>query len=103
MKIATSGLAALLLVGSLAGSAMAQDDGIVFKQEFAPGSNYCHIQMRAIRPSTLGSDTPELKNADSADIIDFYGPCDETALGQDQVWQQTLQAHRDRRSNNESD
>ena len=49
MKIATSGLAALLLVGSLAGSAMAQDDGIVFKQEFAPGSNYCHIQMRAIQ------------------------------------------------------
>ena len=94
MKIAKSGLAALLLVGSLAGSAMAQDDGIVFKQELEPGSNYCHIQMRAIRPSTLGSDTPELKNADSADIIDFYGSCDETALGQDQVWQQTLQAHR---------
>ena len=103
MKIATSGLAALLLVGSLAGSAMAQDDGIVFKQELSPGSNYCHIQMRAMRQSTLGSDTPELKNADSADIIDFYGPCDETALGQDQVWQQTLEAHRDRRSNNDSD
>ena len=101
MKIATSGLAALLLVGSLAGSAMAQDDGILLKQEVFPG--YCHIQMRAIEESTLGSDTPELKNADSADIIDFYGPCDETALGQDQVWQQTLQAHRDRRSNNESD
>ena len=103
MKIAKSGLAALLLVGSLAGNAMALDDGVVFKQELEPGSNYCHTQMRAMRQSTLGSDTPELKNADSADIIDFYGPCDETALGQDQVWQQTLEAHRDRRSNNDSD
>ena len=101
MKIAKSGLAALLLVGSLAGSAMAQDDGIIFKQELFPGSNYCHMQMRAIQQSTLGSDTPELKNADSADIIDFYGPCDETALGQDQVWQQTLQAHRNRRSDSD--
>jgi len=96
MKIAKSVLAALLLVGSLAGSAMAQDDGILLKQEVLPG--YCHIQMRAIRQSTLGSDTPELKDNGSADIIDFYGACDETALGQDQVWQQTLQAHSDRRS-----
>ena len=90
MKIAKSGLAALLLVGSLAGSAMAQDDGILLKQEVLPG--YCHIQMRAIRQSTLGSDTPELKDNGSADIIDFYGPCDETPTGQDQVWDQKLDA-----------
>ena len=101
MKIAKSGLAALLLVGSLAGSAMAQDDGVILKQELEPGSNYCNIQMRAVRPSTLGSDTPELKNADSADIIDFYGSCDETALGQDQLWQQTVQRHR--RTNDDID
>ena len=94
MKIATSGLAALLLVGSLAGSAMAQDNGVLSKQELAPGSNYCHMQMRAMQPTTLGSDTPELKNTDSADIIDFYGPCDETPTGQDQVWEQKLQARR---------
>ena len=54
MKIAKSGLAALLLVGSLVGSAMAQDDGVILKQELEPGSNYCNIQMRAVRPITLG-------------------------------------------------
>ena len=98
MKIAKSGLAALLLVGSLAGSAMAQDDGILFKQEVLR-QVIVTSRCAPFEQSTLGSDTPELKDAGSADIIDFYGSCDETALGQDQVWQQTLQAHRDRRSN----
>jgi hypothetical protein len=92
MKIANAFLAGLLLIGSLGAvnTAIAEDNGIISKQEFTPGS-YCHEKFRAIRPSTLDTDNPTLKSSDTGDVIDYYGPCDETPLGQDQIRTQRMQ------------
>lgn len=99
MKRISSCLSLLVLVGSLAGTAMAADDGILLKEELAPGSNYCHMKFPAMWPSTLDTEHPTLTNEPSnsgrdgsGDIIDFYGPCDESPTGPDQVWQQKLDA-----------
>ncbi len=39
---------------------------------------------------SLASDEPVLKSADSGDVIDYYGPCNENPVGQDQVQEQKL-------------
>ncbi|HEY3302202.1 MAG TPA: hypothetical protein VGL70_01565 [Candidatus Binatia bacterium] len=84
-------LSVLLLIGAVGVSGAAFGaDGILFKEELWPGSNYCHMKFPAIRPSTLGTDHPVLQNPGTGDMIDFYGPCDENPLGQDQVQSQIL-------------
>jgi hypothetical protein len=90
MKIRTSVFAGLLFLSSLGAvnNAMAED-GIILKQEAAPDS-YCHEKFRAIDQNTLGSDHPTLKSSDSDDVIDYYGPCDESPTGKDQAWNQKL-------------
>jgi hypothetical protein len=92
MKTAKTIFAALLLVGNIAASsvALADDAVIVIETETVAPNSYCHQKFRAIDQNTLGSDNPTLKSADSADVIDFYGPCDETPTGKDQAWQQKL-------------
>jgi len=92
MKIATSFLAALLFMGALGAlnNAMAAD-GVLLKQEFTPGS-YCHEKFPAIRQSTLDDDQPVLKNSSTGDVIDFYGSCDESPVGKDQIQEQKLEA-----------
>ena len=88
MKIATSFLAGLLFIGSLGAinSAMAAD-GILSKDKFTAGS-YCHMKFPAIDEETLGDDRPVLTQTD---IIDFYEPCDENPVGEDQVQSQMLE------------
>jgi hypothetical protein len=89
MKKAKVIFATLLLLGNIAVSRAAlATDGVIVKVELAPGSNYCHEKFPAIDPSTLDSDQPTLKSSDTGDIVDFYGPCDESPTGEDQVWQQ---------------
>ena len=95
MKIATSFLAGLVLMGSVGVSGAKAADGVILKEEAVPGS-YCHMQFPAIEESTLYTDHPVLKSADSGDIIDFYGSCDESPVGKDQVQQQELNASRNR-------
>lgn len=34
---------------------------------------------------TLSGNNPQLKDSSSGDVIDFYGPCDESPTGADQV------------------
>ena len=89
MKIATSLLAALLFTGTLGAlnNAIAED-GILSKDEFTAGS-YCHMKFPAIDEETLGDDRPVLTQTD---IIDFYGPCDENPVGEDQVQAQMLES-----------
>lgn len=72
----------IVLAGSLAASAFATD-GVVMKKE--AGENYCHMKFPAMRQRTLASDSPQLKSLDSGDVIDFYGSCDESPTGQDQI------------------
>ena len=93
MKMRTAVFAGLLFLGSLGAvnSAIAEDDGIISKQEFTPGS-YCHEKFRAMRPSTLGTDHPTLKSSESGDVIDYYGSCDESPVGQDQIHAQKMDA-----------
>ncbi len=86
MKTAIPLLATLLLVGGLMATASAD---VLSKSEFTPG-NYCHLRFPAITEETLNTDHPMLKQVDSGDIIDFYGPCDENPLGQDQIAAQKL-------------
>ena len=59
-----------------------------------PASNYCHMKFPAIRQETLGWDHPVLKDADSGDIIDFYGPCNHDPLGKDEIKTQIAQRNR---------
>jgi hypothetical protein len=77
-----------VLLGVLAGSALAAD-GVIQKVEV--GQNYCHMKFQAIRPSTLSADKPELKTS-LGDIIDFYGPCDETPTSKGQIATQRREA-----------
>ena len=100
MKIATSFLAGLLLIGTLGATATAiaadgvistqkLPPGVIYKEELTPGS-YCHLKFPAIREETLSSDHLVLLYPSDGDIIDYYGPCDEDPLGKDQVHEQKL-------------
>ena len=82
MKIATSFLAGLLLIGTLGATATAtaadgviskqkHPPGVIYKQELTPGS-YCHLRFPAIREETLSSDHPVLLDPSDGDIIDYY-------------------------------
>ena len=91
MKIATSFLAAVLLVGSFGTSdALAAAEGVISNATLTPGS-YCHLTFPAIREDTLSWDRPVLKSASSGDIIDFYGSCDHDPLGKDEITSQKRQ------------
>ncbi len=95
----------LVMVGSISGIAVAADgvltkipntpgsavaaDGILTKIPNTPGS-YCHMKFDAIQDHTLSTDHPALKDSSDGDIIDFYGPCDESPTGADRVHQEEL-------------
>jgi hypothetical protein len=91
MKIATSFLAAVLFTGTLGALNDAIAEGGILSKDQFTGTSYCHEKFPAIRPSTLGNDQPELKDSSTGDVIDFYGPCDENPLGQDQLQTQKLE------------
>ena len=82
MKKIGSAIAAVVLFGSLgAGAALAQDN-----QPVEQGlSDYCHMKLPAIRPSTLASDEPQAKSTNTGDVVDYYGSCDQTPTSQDRV------------------
>lgn len=82
MKRIGATVSAILLVGSLAGSAYAADNTIVKDDA---GDGYCHMKFPAMTLKTLASDSPQLKNTQTGDVIDYYGPCDQTPTSQDQV------------------
>jgi hypothetical protein len=89
MKSIKSLLSVILLSGNLGLSVapVSAAEGIISK---VPASNYCHMKFPAIREETLGSDRPVLKDGNSGDVIDFYGPCNYDPLGKDSVWRQRL-------------
>lgn len=92
MKITKTTLATIFLLGAM-GPHIASAGGaaiVVSKDAFTAGS-YCHMKYPAIREQTLGTAHPVLKEAESGDIIDFYGPCNHDPLGKDEVQAQRLQ------------
>ena len=90
MKNAKTFLAALFLLGNIvaSGTALAAD-GFISKDVATAGS-YCHMKFPAMQESTLSGNNPVLKNQDTGDVIDYYGSCNETPTGQDQVHDQKL-------------
>ena len=91
MRIATSFLTALLLIGSLgAGNSFAVADGVISNATDASGI-YCHLRFPMIREDTLYSDHPVLKHPNDGDIIDYYGPCDHDPLGKEEILYQRRQ------------
>ena len=78
----------LVMVGSISGIAIAAD-GVLTKIPNTPES-YCHMKFEAIQDRTLATNHPAIKDSSDGDIIDFYGPCDESPTGADQVHQQEL-------------
>ena len=90
MKIATSFLAALLFTGALGSMNTAMSaDGVISKDELATGS-YCNEKFHAMTGASLDTDDPVINN--SGAIIDFYGPCNESPVGEDQIQEQKLEA-----------
>jgi hypothetical protein len=96
MKIIPTLFAGFLVLGGVGRSATAMEgtaatnaNGILLKEEAWPGSNYCHMQFRAIRDETLSSDERIPKN--DSDIIDYYGPCDHDPMGEDAAADQRRQ------------
>ncbi|HEY1371082.1 MAG TPA: hypothetical protein VGH50_01320 [Candidatus Binatia bacterium] len=95
MKTRKLFVSAAILAGSLAAGAIASaSDSVVVREVLSPESNYCHLQFPPISENTLGTDNPVLKDPDSGDLIDFYGPCDENPLGPDQVRIQKQESQR---------
>ena len=81
MKRVSSAISAIVLVGSLVGSVYAADNNLASESS----DNYCHLKIPAIRPRTLASAQPQTKSSASGDVIDYYGPCDESPTSQDQI------------------
>ena len=91
MKITTSFLAALLIVGGIgANRGFAAAEGVISNATLVPGS-YCHLRFPAIRENTLSWDRPVLKDPTEGDIIDYYGSCNHDPLGQDEIASQRQQ------------
>ncbi|HEU0209806.1 MAG TPA: hypothetical protein VFQ78_12620 [Candidatus Udaeobacter sp.] len=82
MKKVSSAISAIVLVGSLVGSAYAVDNNVPSSES---SDNYCHLKFPAIRPRSLASAEPQTKSSTSGDVIDYYGRCDESPTSQDQV------------------
>ncbi len=66
-------------------------NGVLSKTPLAQGSDYCHLRFPAMRPSTMGTDHPQLKSPESGDIVDFYGPCNHDPLGREEMLSQEQQ------------
>lgn len=65
--------------------------GVVSATPLNRAGTYCHLRFPAIQPSSLDTDKPELKSAESGDMIDFYGPCDHDPVGYEEVCKQRVQ------------
>jgi len=90
MKIATSFLAALIFTGALGSMSTAMSaDGVISKDELTANS-YCHEKFHSMTGQSLDTDNPVINN--SGAIIDFYGPCNESPVGEDQIQAQKLEA-----------
>ena len=83
MKIATAIVAAVLFTGTFGAlnNAVAADNDVMLQQELTPAS-YCHMKFAALEEATVPDD--------DANVIDFYGTCNETPRGQAQVQDQKL-------------
>lgn len=85
MKFIRTTLTIAVLTGALASSAFAANDVLVKDRA---GDNYCHMKFPAIKQHTLSSDHPALKSAQTGDIIDYSGSCEESPTSANQILEQ---------------
>jgi hypothetical protein len=85
-------LAAVILLANItaSGTALAADDGVISKEPLTPDS-YCHEKFPAMKSDSLDDNKPVLKSPSSGDVVDYYGPCNESPTGKDQVNEQKLE------------
>jgi hypothetical protein len=86
-------LSLLVLTGWAGVSAAKTPEGMLLKKTMSADS-YCHMRFPAIRQSTLDDKHPVLKNPATGDVVDFYGPCNESPVGKDQITSQRIQNER---------
>lgn len=87
-------ISGLILAGTLGAGGtqvIASDD--VLSRTPLTAENYCHLKFPAVRQSTLGTDHPQLKDPDTGDVVDFYGPCNHDPLGKDEIATQKDEDH----------
>ena len=91
MKLMKSLFAAALFASVMGGalSNATAEDGVIIKDELTI-DGYCHEKFTPMTTRSLDSDNPVL--TDSGSIIDYYGPCNESTVGQDQIQEQKLEA-----------
>jgi len=93
MKTAKFFFAVLVLSGNIVATytpASAKEiPGLVAKDGGVPES-YCPMQIRASTPQSFLGEQPVLKHPNSGELIDYYGPCGETPVGQDQPHTQRM-------------
>jgi hypothetical protein len=85
-------LSVLIAAAAVAGGAaqVAAVEGVISSTP-STAVEYCHSKFPAIRPSTLATPYPELKQAGTGDVVDYYGPCDHDPLGKDEAAEQEHQ------------
>lgn len=91
MKNGQTFVAPLILVGVTGiGTAVATGDGVISKDSLTPDSYY-HEKFPAIKSEGLDDNKPARKSATSGDVVDFYGPCNESPTGKDRPNEQRLE------------
>ena len=98
MKIMKTMLPVFVLAGALNPSFASAAGTAGISDAYTQGS-YCHMKFPAIQELTLSTARPLLKEADSGDIIDFYGPCSHDPLGKEEIQAQLRDLHRRRARN----
>ena len=83
-------MAIMTLMGALAFTPVSTRAETVLSKDVLSDGSYCHEKFESIREDTLASSQPMLKDVD--DIVDFYGPCNESPVGEDQIQDQKLEA-----------
>ena len=87
MKTAKFFFAALLLSGNIMTTytpANANEiPGFLLKEEFVPDS-FCRMEIMALTTQGFAGQQLVPKRPNSGEVIDYYGPCSETPVGQDQ-------------------
>ena len=92
MKRIGTTLSILVLAGGLTSAAFAADNYVLREEA---GNNYCHLKFPAISERSLFTNHPTVKSSGTADVIDYYGSCDESATSNDEVTTQRREKLRD--------
>ena len=90
MKIKPMILSAALAL-TVAGSALASETGIVYKQVSSEDSSYCHIKYNAFTEQSLRTGQLEFN---PSNVIDMYGSCSFNPSSQEEVRKQVSQMTR---------